>query len=173
MGLFYDVFETTWGWVGAVSSEKGLRYASLPEESPDRAVEYLTTALKGALPEHRPGALDHFKTQVEQYLGGERTDWDVALDIDDATDFFKRAWEACQTIPPGETRSYQWLAEQAGKPAASRGAGQAMARNRVPLVIPCHRVIGSNGALHGFGGPGLPLKARLLAHERELAARQA
>jgi methylated-DNA-[protein]-cysteine S-methyltransferase len=171
MGLYYDVFETGWGWVGAVASDKGLRYTSLPEDSPDRALEFVTTSLKGEVPEHRPEALDGFKRQVEEYLDGERTSWDLELDLDDATAFFKRAWEACRSIPPGETRSYQWLAEQAGSPAASRGAGQAMARNRVPLVIPCHRVIGKDGGLHGFGGPGLLLKARLLEHERELAAR--
>ena len=69
----------------------------------------------------------------------------------------------CQ--PAGETQTYLWLAEKAGSPKAVRAAGQAMARNRVPLIIPCHRVIGRDGGLHGFAGPGIGMKARLLELE--------
>ncbi len=162
---WYDVFETDWGWICAVGSARGIRAASLPEPSPERAIEHAEGTIRGPLPEHRPGAFADFAQQVAEYLAGERTDFDVALDLDDATSFFRRAWAACRTIPAGQTRTYRWLAEQAGNPLASRGAGQSMARNRVPLVIPCHRVIGSDGGLHGFGGPGLGLKARLLELE--------
>ena len=165
METWYDVFQTSWGWVSAVGSTKGLRYCSLPEETPDRAVEFLANTVKGGLPKQRAGAFELFHQQIEEYFSGARTEWDLTLDLEDSTLFFRRAWEACQSIPRGETRTYQWLAEQAGNAAASRGAGQAMARNRIPIVIPCHRVIGSDGGLHGFAGPGLPLKARLLQHE--------
>ena len=162
MDRHYDVFETAWGWVGVVGSSKGIRYCSLPEPTPLDALEHLADEMSEPLPERRPGAFEEFRVQLDEYFRGERREWDVALDLDDASDFFRRAWDACRTIPPGETRSYRWLAEQAGNARAARGAGQAMARNRVPLVVPCHRVIGSDGALHGFGGGGLPLKARLL-----------
>lgn len=167
--LYYDIFETSWGWVGVAASERGIRYTTLPEPTPDRAVEHLNGIMRRELPEHRPGAFEGFQRQMEEYFAGERTEWDVELDLDDATEFFKLAWTACQSIPPGEVRTYRWLAEAAGRPAAARGAGQAMARNRIPLVIPCHRVIGSDGGLHGFGGPGLPMKARLLNLETEVA----
>lgn len=170
---WYDVFETNWGWVSAVGSAKGLRYCSLPEETPDRAVEFLENTVKGGLPEQRDGAFVDFRKQINEYFMGARTEWNLILDLDDSTPFFKRAWGACQSIPLGETRTYRWLAEQAGNVAASRGAGQAMARNRIPIVIPCHRVIGSDGGLHGFAGPGLPLKARLLQHEAALNQRNA
>lgn len=165
---WYDVFETSWGWVSAVGSANGLRYCSLPEETPDRAVEFLASTVKGGLPEQREEAFESFHQQMEEYFSGGRTDWNLVLDLEDATLFFRRAWDACQLIPRGETRTYRWLAEQAGNAAASRGAGQAMARNRIPIVIPCHRVIGTDGGLHGFAGPGLPLKARLLQHEHAL-----
>ena len=79
--------------------------------------------------------------------------------------FFLKAWAACQSIPRGETRSYAWLATQAGRPGALRAAGQAMAHNPIPILIPCHRVIGSDGSLYGYGG-GLKLKQRLLDLER-------
>jgi len=85
--------------------------------------------------------------------------------VADVTTFFKKAWEVCRTIPFGETRSYRWLAEKAGNIRAARSAGQAMARNRLPLLVPCHRVVASDGSLHGFGGGGLPLKSRLLEME--------
>jgi methylated-DNA-[protein]-cysteine S-methyltransferase len=170
---WYDVFQTSWGWVSAVGSAKGLRYCSLPEETPDRAVEFLAETVKGGLPEQREGAFEPFREQIEEYFSGQRTEWDLVLDLEDSTPFFKRAWDACQSIPRGETRTYRWLAEQAGNIAASRGAGQAMARNRIPIVIPCHRVIGSDGGLHGFAGPGLPLKARLLQHESALNSAEA
>ena len=162
---WYDLFETSWGWVAVAGTGRGIRYSSLPEESPERAVQYLSDLMRSSLPEHRPGAFDMFRAQLEEYFAGERDVWDLALDLDDSTEFFRRAWAACRTIPRGQTRTYRWLAEQAGRPAASRGAGQAMARNRVPIVIPCHRVVGSDGGLRGFAGPGLPLKARLLRHE--------
>jgi O-6-methylguanine DNA methyltransferase len=80
--------------------------------------------------------------------------------------FFGAAWQACRRIPPGETRSYAWLAAAAGRPRAVRAAGQAMARNPWALIIPCHRVIGSDGGLHGYGAGGLKVKARLLEMER-------
>lgn len=163
--LWYDVLDTSWGWIGVVGSPKGVRYTTLPEESPSQALEYLERFIRHELPDHRPGAFEGLRAQIDEYFAGERDQWDVVLDLDDSTEFFKRAWEACASIPKGETRTYRWLAEQAGRPAASRGAGQAMARNRVPIIIPCHRVIGSDGGLHGFAGPGLPLKARLLQHE--------
>jgi methylated-DNA-[protein]-cysteine S-methyltransferase len=171
--LWYDVFESSWGWMAVAGSPRGIRYTSLPEESPERAVDFLDGVMKGELPEHRPGAFQPFQRQIEEYFSGEREQWDVELDLDGSTEFFRKAWEACSSIPSGETRTYRWLAEQAGRPLASRGAGQAMARNRVPIVIPCHRVVGSDGGLHGFAGPGLPLKARLLQHEAERASRKA
>ncbi len=159
--LGYDVFQTDWGWIGVVGSAKGIRYCCLPEETPDAAMERLTDANPGQQMTEQPEFFEAFRQQMREYLNGNRSHWEVELDLSDATPFFQRAWAACQTIPPGETRTYSWLAEQAGRPAAARAAGQAMARNRVPLIIPCHRVIGSDGGLHGFGG-GLPLKARLL-----------
>ncbi len=163
--LRYDVFKTSWGWMGAIGSGRGIRYASLPEAGPIDVVEYLESCSKKLLPEHVPGAFEAYRQQLEAYFADGLIAWDVALDLEGATEFYARAWEACQAIPPGETRTYAWLAAQAGRPAAARGAGQAMARNRVPIIIPCHRVIGSDGGLHGFAGPGLPMKARLLQHE--------
>ena len=94
----------------------------------------------------------------------------IELDLEGAPPFFRAAWSACRAIPPGETRSYRWLAAEAGNPLALRAAGQAMARNRFSLIIPCHRVISSDGGLGGYGGGGLGVKAKLLQMELDSTA---
>ena len=80
------------------------------------------------------------------------------------TDFQNSLWTALRTIPFGETRSYAWLAQAIGRPTASRAVGAANGANPLPIIIPCHRVIGSSGALTGFGG-GIETKKHLLEHE--------
>lgn len=162
MGLHYDVFETAWGWVAVAGSKKGIRYATLPEPSPERALDDLERSMRAPLPEHEPDAFSAYRARLESYLRGDAPEWDVPLDLDGVAPFFRRAWDACRSIPLGQTRTYEWLAASAGNIKAVRAAGQAMARNRIPIVIPCHRVIGKDGGLHGFGGPGLAMKARLL-----------
>ena len=164
--LRYEVFDTDWGWVAVAGSGRGIRYATLPEATPDGALASLAGTSKGRLGEERVGWSGDFKQQLRSYLQGKLSGWQVTLDWSGAPPFFQQAWAACRTIPFGETRSYGWLAAEAGRPLAIRAAGQAMARNRVPLVVPCHRVVGSNGGLVGFGGKeGLDMKARLLAME--------
>ena len=161
--LHYDLFPTPMGWFAAVVSHVGLRYASM-KPTPEAAMESLDSHLSGV--EHSPERLLEIKDAVLGLLSGERADLDdLTLDIDDAPKFHRAAWEACRSIPLGETRSYAWLAAQAGRPRAYRAAGQAMARNRVVLVVPCHRVIGSDGGLQGYGAGGLAVKDRLLKIE--------
>lgn len=87
------------------------------------------------------------------------------------TDFEWAVLQATLEIPLGETRSYKWVAERIGRPQAVRAVGQALRKNPYPLIIPCHRVIRSNGDMGGYGGRQDPRKARLLAQEREIAAR--
>ena len=162
-GLYYDLFLTEMGWVGALASNRGLRRLSLRPD-PQEALADLGGDVSRASQD--PSAVKGIRTRLEAYFRGNIESLStIALDLEDAPPFFKAAWEACRSIPPGETRSYQWLAAQAGNPAASRAAGQAMARNRLAVIIPCHRVIGSDGGLHGYGG-GLDKKARLLEMER-------
>ena len=161
--LCYDLFLTRLGWVGALASGRGLRRLTLRPE-PHEALEELGPEVARA--SQAPEALEEVHHRVEAYCDGEGTSLeDIALDVGDAPPFFKAAWEACRSIPPGETRSYAWLAAEAGRPGAYRAAGQAMARNRLAIVIPCHRVIGSDGGLQGYGG-GVKVKAWLLEMEQ-------
>jgi methylated-DNA-[protein]-cysteine S-methyltransferase len=101
--------------------------------------------------------------QLEEYFAGRRTQFTLPLDPI-GTAFQRRVWEALNTIPFGETRSYREIAEQIGHPSAVRAVGAANGRNPNSIVTPCHRVIGSNGALTGFAG-GLDTKAYLLTLE--------
>lgn len=147
---FYDVFETAQGWVGLLASESGVRRSTLPCEIPDESLYGLGPEASGAA-QDRTG-LGDVPDRLVAYLEGEEVDFEnVTLDVDDATDFYVKAWNACRSIPRGETRTYGWLAREAGRPNAPRAAGQSMARNRLPIIVPCHRVVGSNGSLRGFG----------------------
>ncbi|MDP6402366.1 MAG: methylated-DNA--[protein]-cysteine S-methyltransferase [SAR202 cluster bacterium] len=168
MTLQYDIFETPLGWVGLLASPGGLRRTTLPKDSPAECMADLGPEADNA--SLSPERFTDLKLKLISYLEHEPVSFDdEPIDVDDATPFLRAAWDACRTIPRGETRSYQWLAAQAGNPRASRAAGQSMARNRLPLIIPCHRVIGSDGGLHGFGKgtSALDLKQSLLTLEDE------
>ena len=165
--LSYCLTETPFGWLALLSGGEGLRRISL-QPSPGEALDGLGPALGDA--DEDTGAFAETLAAFEDYFAGDVAALDgIPLDLEAAPPFFGAAWAACRSIPPGETRSYQWLAEAAGNPRASRAAGQAMAKNPFPLVIPCHRVVGSNGGLHGYGAGGVGVKARLLEMERQQA----
>lgn len=103
--------------------------------------------------------------QLGAYFAGELTEFDLTYELV-GTDFQRRVWAALLTIPYGETRSYGQLAAQIGSPAASRAVGLANGRNPISIIVPCHRVIGSNGSLTGYGG-GIDRKRTLLDLERQ------
>ena len=111
------------------------------------------------------------KRQLAEYLRGQRTQFDLRLNLE-GTPFQLAVWKALAEIPFGETRSYGDIAREVGRPRAVRAVGLANGRNPVPIVVPCHRVIGSTGTLVGYGG-GLRVKQALLDLERETAARDA
>ncbi len=102
--------------------------------------------------------------QLEEYFDGSRTRFQIALNLQ-GTPFQCQVWKALQSIPYGRTVSYGKIAHQIGSPKASRAVGAANGRNPASIIVPCHRVIGSNGKLVGYGG-GLPIKTALLALEQ-------
>jgi methylated-DNA-[protein]-cysteine S-methyltransferase len=106
--------------------------------------------------------------QLESYFRRELRDFQLPLDFE-GTEFQKRAWRQLLTIPYGQTRSYSQIAQAIGSPAAVRAVGAANGANPIAIVVPCHRVIGANGRLVGYGG-GLPLKKRLLELEGVVTA---
>lgn len=159
------IFPSPHGWVGIAGSARGLARLTL-KPTPEETLESLAA---DGWPEADPeeALFAQARQCLERYFAGEVDALaELDLDLTDAPPFYAAAWDACRTIPAGETRSYAWLAAAAGRPGAARAAGQAMAKNRLALVIPCHRVIGSSGDLHGYGAGGLAVKAELLNMER-------
>ncbi len=158
------------GWIGLVASGRGLRMLTLPVGSHTAALhairrDYPDAALVAADP-----FLQEVARQVRAYLAGDLREFNVALDLQGYTPFEQAVWTAANRIPWGQTRTYGWIAAQVGGgPGAAQAAGAALGDNPVPLIVPCHRVLGSDGSLHGFAG-GLDMKARLLALENGQAA---
>ena len=168
---FYDMVETCQGWIGVVASEQGIRRNTLPCQTPDECAIELGVELIGAV--QTPGRFNDLHHRLKTYFNGEDVAFtDLVLDVDDATAFYRRCWEACRSIPRGETRTYRWLACEAGAPNAPRAAGQTMARNRMPIIVPCHRVIGSDGSLRGFGSGTERLDLKRLLLEMESGTRR-
>ncbi len=164
MPILLSVFCSEWGWLGMAVSDRGLAGLILPQPTEEAA----WSALRSGWPEGAPASHDlwpHLRGKLLNYLAGRPVEFsDIPLDLPERPPFFRRVWEACARIPYGETRSYADLAREAGSPRACRAVGGAMAANPVPIVVPCHRVIGRDGSLTGFGG-GLEQKKRMLEME--------
>lgn len=118
----------------------------------------------------RPASLAKAEHQLRAYFSGGLVQFDLPL-APQGTPWQKQVWQALGDIPFGETRSYGDIARAVGKPKAARAVGRANNTNPLPVVVPCHRVVGADGSLTGYGG-GLDLKERLLAHERDVLARR-
>ena len=160
---FYDLLETSLGWIGVRGSVNGLLQVTLPKTTSAEALNDLMQKEKRQ-PEHNIGYFENLHQRLEHFFKGGNPSFDDHLDLEQAPPFFQAAWMAARKIPRGQVRSYAWLATMSGRPAAVRAAGQAMARNPIAILIPCHRVISSSGGLHGYGG-GLDMKAFFLALE--------
>ncbi|MCL0099490.1 methylated-DNA--[protein]-cysteine S-methyltransferase [Dehalococcoidia bacterium] len=150
MALVYDIIETPLGWMGMLASDKGLTRTTLPRPT---LLESLTMlGAKNSNADHHPRRFDRLKESLSQYFSGGRVSFDQEkIHLDNPTCFRRKALAACREIPYGETRTYSWLAARVGKTNAPRAAGQCMAHNPLPIIIPCHRVIASDGSLRGFG----------------------
>ena len=143
-----------------MGSESGLRAATPPQPSAARAERHLS--IKDAVRSEK-----HFGDTVarlKSYFAGQRVEFPDELDLSSATAFQRQVWRLTRLIPYGETRSYGWLAERLGKRGAGRAVGQALARNPLPVIIPCHRVVAGDGALSGYSG-GVGIKRALLRLE--------
>ena len=119
--------------------------------------------------EHDPNPLSTTMKQLDEYFTGRRQRFDVPVDLSQVTDFQRDVLHAAETIPAGAVWTYGDVAKQIGKPQASRAVGQALGRNPIPIIVPCHRVIGSNGQMVGYsGGGGIESKKWLLRLEGAL-----
>ena len=164
--IYYAGIETSMGTVWAAATDKGLVqvHASGGEES---FLSQLERRVKAELI-HDPSRFEELRAQLESWNEGKPTAFDLPFDLR-GTEFQKRVWKAIHDIPYGRLSSYGGLAEAIGKPGAARAVGNAVGSNPCGIVIPCHRVIWSNGGLGGFRGgydeKDLDAKRRLLARE--------
>jgi methylated-DNA-[protein]-cysteine S-methyltransferase len=162
-GLKYTVAEVGVGWVGALASDAGLLKITLPQDSAEEAERLLGDRLKGAVRSDRFFA--DLAGRLRSYFSGQqRVAFDDRLDLAAATAFQGEVWRLARLIPYGQTRSYGWLAQRLGKAGAGRAVGQALARNPLPVIVPCHRVVAQDGKLGGYSG-GLARKKFLLKLE--------
>ncbi len=159
----YTMIATDWGYTGLLMSEHGVRQSVLPLPEPgDVETSLRATAPNAVLCRHVNRTLE---VQIQDYFAGKPASIDttVPLDLTWARPFTRAVLKACRLIPSGETRTYGQLAQTAGHPLAARAVGGAMAKNPLPLLIPCHRVLGAAGRLTGFSAPGgLEMKQRML-----------
>lgn len=161
--LVYTIFKTRYGFVGVVTTSVGLCRLILPVGGKSS----ILSSLKKGLEWRRDD--EYFKLLKEEltsYFQGKRCLFDYPLDLGEATSYQKKIWEVTRSIPYGETRSYKWVADRIDAPASYRAAGQALKRNPLPIIIPCHRVIGSSGNLCGFSA-SVSWKKRLLEIEKK------
>jgi methylated-DNA-[protein]-cysteine S-methyltransferase len=161
----YHVFKTALGWMGVAARAGRLTRVILPEGSRARVLRRIEEVSPGATAA-RDDLLREAARQLALYAEGTRTRFDLPLDLAGLSDFRRRVMQACMAIPFGEFRTYGDLAAAAGSPGAARAVGQVMHRNPLPIIVPCHRVVGAGGHLVGFSASGgLRLKRRLLIHE--------
>ena len=147
-------------------TDRGLVRISFDPEPEQRARAH-SHGSRAARVLRAPRALDETRRELDDYFVGRRTAFDLELDLRGLPDFTLTVLRELSKVPYGQTATYGELAERAGNPRASRAVGTVMNRNRIPIVLPCHRIVGSSGELVGYGG-GLDRKERLLRLEGAL-----
>ena len=155
----FDVADTQIGPLLLAVTERGLCRISFDPE-PERETETLARTF-GVRVLRAPREVDPVRRELEEYFEGNRRDFDLPLDLRGREGFSRDILERLAKVPYGEVTTYKTLAVAAGNPRAARAVGTIMNRNPIPIVLPCHRVVGSNGSLVGYGG-GLERKRLLL-----------
>lgn len=158
----YQVLKTTRGWVAVAFTGRGILALTLPVENSERAIEALQGKI--ALPLARGQGYGNLARDLNRYFRGKKISFDYRLDFPGGTPFQRRVWALLRRIPYGETQSYREVARAVGMPRAARAVGQAVGANPIPLLVPCHRVVASNGTLGGYAW-GRRWKRRLLEVE--------
>lgn len=163
LDLAYCRVDSPLGELLAVATGEGLVKLGYPNVPADAQLEALAVAVSPRLLE-APARLDPVRRELDEYFAGRRRSFEVAIDWRLTRGFSRAVLERTTAIPYGETRTYGEMATLAGSPRAFRAAGSALGANPIPIVVPCHRVLRSGGALGGYGG-GLEVKRELLRLE--------
>lgn len=150
------IFESPFGKLKLFSKGKELTRILLPSQLSKSDAEFSGNADR---------ILQQACDELESYFAGTRNEFEIAIAPEKGTEFQRQVWTELSRIPIGTTITYSELAMRVGRPSAVRAVGAANGRNQIPIIVPCHRVIGANGSLTGFAG-GLDLKRQLLEHEK-------
>lgn len=166
------VLHTPLGWAGVTASEQGICTILLPRATRAEAERALIAESPAVSTGRHADGLDRAVHLLRRYFAGEGVLFDLPLDLRYYTQFQRAVWSAAREVPYGETRSYGWIAGRIKRPRAARAVGQALGANPLPVIVPCHRVIGASGSLLGFSGSGgLSMKRTLLELERRRGKR--
>jgi methylated-DNA-[protein]-cysteine S-methyltransferase len=163
LDVAYTTADSPFGPLLLATTPKGLVRVGLPNQDADTLLVDLATRVSPRVLE-APARLDDARRELDLYFDGKLTEFDLPLDWQLSKDFRRKVLRAIARIPYGQTRNYTQMATSAGNERAVRAAGTACGTNPIPLVVPCHRVLRSGGALGGYGG-GLPMKEGLLRLE--------
>jgi methylated-DNA-[protein]-cysteine S-methyltransferase len=164
----FVIFQTSWGYFGLVGNESAICRTFLPESKAEVVKSHIIREFSQA--QFDKNVFRNLQKQIKLYFDGEKIDFntDIPVLLKGLGEFSKRILTACRNVKAGQIITYAQLAQKAGFPKAGRAAGNTLARNPIPLIIPCHRIIRSDGKLGGFSAPGgTTLKKRLLQHEKE------
>ena len=165
--MHYCLFDTDLGACGVAWSERGVARFQLPEATRRATEQRLMLRAPNPRAEAPPPRIAQVIADVQRYMAGERVDFTpIALDLSGVAPFYVEVYAAARRVGWGETATYGDLARQAGAPGAARAVGQAMSRNPVAVIIPCHRILASGNKVGGFSAFGGPVsKQRLLGLE--------
>jgi methylated-DNA-[protein]-cysteine S-methyltransferase len=163
----FVIFETPIGPCGMAWNARGIVGLQLPEASAEGTRARMRRRWVGAVESQPPPSVQHAIDRVLALLAGEAVDLgDIPLDLEAAPDFHRKVYEVARTIPPGQTMTYGDIAKKLGVPHESREVGQALGRNPVAIIVPCHRVLGADGKMGGFSANGgVSTKRRILEIE--------
>jgi len=170
LDVAYTTTDSPFGPLLLATTPRGLVRVGLPNQDADELLVDLANRVSPRVLE-APGQFDEARRELDLYFEGKLTDFDLPLDWQLSKDFRRKVLRAIARIPYGQTRSYTQMATSAGNERAVRAAGTACGSNPIPIVVPCHRVLRSGGALGGYGG-GLPMKEGLLELEGVLGSNQ-
>lgn len=163
----FAIFQTAVGECGIAWSDRGVTGVQLPEQDAAATRQRMTARFSGVAESAPPPHVQRSIDAIVALMRGDRTDLAfVPLDMDGVPEFHQRVYEVARTIRPGETMTYGDIATRLGDPGAARAVGQALGRNPIPVIVPCHRVLAAGGKTGGFSaGGGTATKLNLLAIE--------
>ncbi|MGR3219852.1 MAG: methylated-DNA--[protein]-cysteine S-methyltransferase [Candidatus Anammoxibacter sp.] len=161
--IYYREFNSPIGNIKVAGTCKAVCYVWIIQGSSVEFEKFITLTF-GAKPTSDKSALKEVEDSFRRYFAGTLKRFDFPIDISIGTPFRQRVWTVLKDIPFGQIRSYKWVAEKMGMPKASRAVGNANGKNPIPIIVPCHRVVRTNGSLGGFSS-GIDIKKQLLLHE--------